>query len=148
MVYMVLVLLHLLGASVWIGGHIVLVSVVMPTARRERDPRRIVEFERGFGRVGIVALIVQLATGLWLADRWLGGWQNILRQPTPASHLVLAKLGLLAATLVLAGHAYHRILPRLDRARMRSFALYAWATTILAVLLLIVGASIRLGGPL
>jgi putative copper export protein len=148
MMYMVLVILHLLGASVWIGGHVVLVSVVMPMARRERDPGRIVDFERGYGRVGMIALVVQLATGIWLADHWLGGWQNIFRQPTPAAHLVLLKVALLTLTLVLGGHAYHRILPRLDEAGMKRFALHAWAITILAVLMLVVGASIRLGGPL
>lgn len=148
MLYKVLVILHLLGGAVWIGGHVVLVCVVLPQALRERNPKRIVDFERGFGKVGLVALASQLATGVWLANIWLGGWGNIFSQPTPATHLVITKLVLLVMTVGLAGHAYHRVLPRLDEGRMRLFVFHAWATTGLAILMLVVGASVRLGGPL
>src|SRR5690349_17173707 len=112
MLYKLLVMLHLLGASVWIGGHVVLDRVILPKALRERDPRPLLEFERGYGRVGLLALAIQLATGLWLAHIWLGGWSHILKDPPPAATYILIKLGLAAATVVLAGHAYHRVLPR------------------------------------
>ncbi len=158
MLHKVLVILHLLGAATWIGGHVVLVRVILPAALKNRDPQPILNFERGYGRVGLLALVVQASTGAWLASFWLGGWRNILDFSVPSAHLVLAKLVLLAATLAHAGYAYHRILPRLNTASvgtsegaakpLRSFALHAWSTTVLAVLMLIVGASIRLGGLL
>ena len=93
-------------------------------------------------------MVLQLATGLWLADTWLGGWGNIFKEPTPSAHLVLTKLVLLAMTIALAGHAHARILPRLREGRMQAFTLHAGATTLVAILMLIVGASIRLGGLL
>ncbi len=157
MLHQVLVILHLLGAATWIGGHLVLVRVVLPSALRSRDPKGILDFERGYGRIGLTALVLQVGTGAWLAATWLGGWRHVLDFSVPAAHLVIAKLVLLGATLVQAGYAYHRLIPRLVAVRdepteaikpLRSFALHAWITTLLAVLMLIVGASIRLGGPL
>ncbi|MCC6659738.1 MAG: CopD family protein [Phycisphaerales bacterium] len=156
MLHQILVILHLLGAVTWIGGHFVLVRVILPPALRSRDPRAIVVFEHGFGKAALAALILQIVTGAWLASTWLGGWSHLFDFSVPAAHLVLAKLGLLVATLAQAGHAFHSILPRLKAATtpeeadrpLRAFALHAWITTVLAVLFLIVGASIRLGGPL
>lgn len=58
---------HLLGAAVWTGGHLVLALSVLPKALRERSPQVLRDFEAGFERVGIPALIVQVASGLWLA---------------------------------------------------------------------------------
>ncbi len=158
MLHKALVILHLLGAATWIGGHLVLVLAVLPGALKARDPKAILDFERGYGRLGLAALALQTASGAWLASTWLGRWSNIFNFSVPSSHLVLAKLALLGATLAQAGYAYHRLLPRLKAVEnstssevnrpLRSFTLHAWSTTILAVLMLIVGASIRLGGLL
>ncbi|MBL8874646.1 MAG: CopD family protein [Phycisphaerae bacterium] len=156
MFYKVLVVLHLLGAATWVGGHIVLVLSVLPAALKKHDPKSIVEFEQGYGKVGLLAMALQLITGAWLASFWLGGWGNIFNSSVPASRLVLIKLALLIATLGQAGHAYHRILPRLRAeatdplggtpSALRTFAVHASITTVFAVLMLVVGASIRLGG--
>ena len=148
MLYKLLVVLHLIGASVWVGGHIVLVGVVLPEAFREYDAKGIHNFERGYGRIGLATLALQFATGLWLATIRVPDLRTIFTAPTPAGHLVLAKLALLGATVILAGHTYHRVLPRLSVERMRPFAVHAWATTVLSILLLIAGAGIRLGGLL
>lgn len=148
MIYKILVILHLLGATVWIGGHLVLVSVVLPGARRRRDPDAILAFERGYGRLGIGALALQLVTGLWLATFWIGDWSTLLADPTPAARLAMAKLTLLVITVIIAIHADRRVLPRLTPERIRAFTIHAHVVTALAVLMLVVGASIRLGGPL
>lgn len=130
----------------WVGGHVVLVRVILPAAFKEGSPARILDFERGYGRVGLAALAIQFTSGVWLAGVGLGGWENIFNASTPAARLVLVKLVLLTATVMQAGYAYHTVLPRLSSGGMRSFAIHAWSTTVLAVLMLIAGAAIRLGG--
>jgi len=145
MLYKLMVMLHVLGACVWIGGHLVLVVMVLPRALRTRDPAGVTDFEHRFGRLGLAAIVVQLATGLWLADRWIGGWSTLFSEPTPQGHLVLSKLTLLAVTLGLAGYAFHRVLPRIET-RLRLFAVLAGVTTALGVLLLALGVGIRTGG--
>jgi len=146
MLYKFMMVAHVLGATVWIGGHIVLVAVVLPKAMRSDEPGRILEFERGYGRLGLGALVVQLGTGLWLADRWVGDWSAIFSEPTPAAHLVLSKLLILTITVGIAGYAYHRVLPRVERTGLRAFAVLSGVTTALAVLLLVLGVGIRTGG--
>lgn len=146
MMVTLLVVAHLLGACVWIGGHIVLVAIVLPRAMTLRDPERVREFERAFGRMGLLSLVVLVASGLWLAALRFGGLGAIFSEPTPSGHLVLTKMALLVALVVLAGHAYHSVLPRMTPDRMRTFAAHAWTTTVLSILLLVAGAGVRLGG--
>ena len=148
MTYRLLVVLHLLGATVWVGGHLVLSLSVLSRALRARDPGIIREFESGFERLGIPALLVQIVTGLWLAYHWaphVAGWFS---PSTPQARLVLLKLVLLAATVALAVHARLRIVPQLDVATLRFLAYHVVAVTLLGVALLVVGVAIRTGAVL
>ena len=146
MIYQLLVLLHVLGACTWLGGHIVLVVAVLPDVRRRADITPISAFESRFGRWALAALAVQIATGAVLASRWLGGWSNILSRWTPATPYVLAKLALLVAILALAGNAYHRVVPRLSPATLPDFELHTQVVTGLSVLFAVTGVLIRTGG--
>jgi hypothetical protein len=134
-----------LGATIWVGGHLVLSLSVLPRALRARNPEIIREFESGFERLGIPALLVQVVTGLWLAGHWapdVAGW---FFPSTPQARLVLIKLALLAATVALAVHARLRVIPRLDAANLRFLAYHVVAVTLLGVALLLVGVAIRTG---
>jgi len=55
--------LHVLAASVWVGGQITVAGLV-PTARQLGDdaPRRVA---RAFGRLSWPAFVVLIATGVW-----------------------------------------------------------------------------------
>ena len=145
MTYRLLVALHLLGAAVWVGGHLVLSLSVLPRAFRARDPAIIREFEAGFERLGIPALLVQVVTGLWLAHHWVPDVAVWFFPSTPAARLVLLKLALLAATVALAVHARLRVVPRLEAATLRVIAYHIVAVTVLGVALLVVGVAIRTG---
>lgn len=145
MTYRVLVALHLLGATVWVGGHLVLALTVLPRALRARDPAIVREFESGFERLGIPALLLQVVTGLWLAYHWaphVAGW---FAPSTPVARLVLVKLVLLTATVALAVHARLRVIPRLEAGTLRFLACHIVAVTLLGVGLLVVGVAIRTG---
>lgn len=144
--YRLLVILHLLGASVWVGGHLVLCLSVLPRALRTRDSQPVRAFESGFERIGIPALILQVVTGLVLALRWAPDPVTWLWPTTPASALVRIKLALLAATILLAVDARLRLVPHLDASRLPALAWHIVAVTVIAVLMLIVGVGIRTGG--
>jgi putative copper export protein len=146
--YRLFVTLHLLGAVVWVGGHLVLSLSVLPRALRARDPAIIREFESGFERLGIPALLVQVVTGLWLAHHWVPDVVGWFSPSTPVARLVLLKLALLAATVALAVHARLRVVPRLDAATLRLLAYHIVAVTLLGVALLVVGVAIRTGAVL
>lgn len=142
--YAAALVLHLIGATVWTGGHLVLAFTVLPRALRARDPAVLQSFEQGFEKIGIPALATQILTGLYLAHLQLppGEWFALA---TPASHLITAKLGLLAATALLAVDARLRLIPRLSAETLPAMAWHIWPVTILSVGFVLVGAGFRLG---
>ena len=60
--YRILIALHLIGAAVWIGGHLVLATTILPRALRNRDPSIILDFEKGFERIGLPSLLLQVVS--------------------------------------------------------------------------------------
>lgn len=144
--YRLLVVLHLLGATVWVGGHLVLSLVVLPRALGARDPSIVREFESGYERIGIPALLLQALTGVWLALHWVPDMSTWLAPASLHGWLIVVKLGLLAATLALAAHARLRLVPTLDAAALPGLARHIVAVTLLGVAMLITGVAIRTGG--
>lgn len=140
-----LLLVHLLGAAVWTGGHLVLTFAVLPRALAERDPAVVTAFEDRFERLGLPALALQTITGLLLAHRWLGGLDHLFDGGGTA-RAILVKLGLLVVTIVLAAHARFRLIPTLSPATLGRLAWHIRLVTAVAVLFVVVGASVRSGG--
>ncbi|MCP9848348.1 CopD family protein [Cyanobium sp. Morenito 9A2] len=141
-----LVIVHALGASIWTGGHLLLALGVLPPALKAGDPMPVLRFERAFERLGLGALALQLATGLALARLDLGRWEALWSFDPGIARSVALKLLLLAATLALALQARWQLIPRLTAASLPRLAVQIVLITLLAVGLLVVGASIRLGG--
>lgn len=143
--YFSLVILHLLGASVWVGGHLVLLFTVLPKALRERDPEIILRFEHPFERIGIPALILQLITGLLLAHRYVPGILPAFDFGDRIHQVIAVKLILLLATAITGAHARFWIIPKLTAERLPFLAAHIAFVTSIAVTMLVLGASIRLG---
>ena len=141
-------LLHVLGATVWTGGHIVLVAAVLPRVLAERSPAELLRFESAYEKVGMPALVIQVATGLWLAFRLapdVGSW---FAADTPLTRLILFKLSLLAATLIAAVDARLRLIPRLSPETLPAMARRIVLVTVLSVLFVVAGVSFRTGSLL
>ncbi len=143
--YSPILLLHVLAATVWTGGHLVLAATVLPRALRARDPRILLDFEAGFERVGMPALIIQVATGVWMAHAMLPDWAAWLDWDHPAARLVGFKLALLALTVATAIDARLRIIPNLDARTLPAMARRVWLVTVASVLFVVVGVSFRGG---
>ena len=139
-----LVILHVLGATVWTGGHLVLALAVLPRVLRERAPAELLRFEAGFEKIGIPALLLQVASGLLLAARMLPPAQW-LELHNPVARLVCIKLGLLALTALLAVDARLRIIPRLDESKLTALAWHVVPVTLIAVLFVVTGVGFRYG---
>lgn len=146
MLFKLLVLLHTLGATVWTGGHLVLAITVLPPALKHRDPDRIHAFEEHFEGFGLIALLLQVITGLGLTWVYFPGFQNFIAFDSYLSTYIAIKLGLLLGTLALAVHARFFIIPKLAKETMNALAYHIMGVTTLAVLFVILGAGIRLGG--
>ncbi len=143
--YGFLLLLHLLGATIWTGGHIVLAVVVLPKVLRRRSPEALLDFESVFEKIGMPALIVQVVTGVALAHRMLPDHAQWLDLDNPVSRVILAKLGLLALTLGFAVHARFRVIPTLSERTLGIMAWHIVPVTVFSILFVVVGVSFRTG---
>jgi putative copper export protein len=139
-----LLTLHVLGACVWAGGHLVLALTVLPSALARRAPGVLRAFEEPFEKIGIPALAVQVLTGLWLASHYVpvSRW---LAFGSPLEIRIGAKLGLLGLTVALALHARLRLIPRLDGSNLAPLAVHIVIVTIVAVALVVIGVDFRTG---
>ena len=143
--YRILILIHVLAATVWVGGHLVLALTILPRALRERDPGIIRQFEDGYERIGIPALLIQVITGFLLAYHWEPSVTAWFWPATPQDSLITAKLSLLAVTVALAAHARLKIIPTLSADRLRPLAGHIIAVTTIGVLMVTLGVAIRTG---
>lgn len=144
----ILLFLHVLGACVWFGGHMVLSFVVLPKAKKAQDPSILVEFEQSFERLGIPALVVQVLTGPILALRYapVGDW--FLWQNETQDHIA-SKLLVLVIIVFLAVSMKRKVLPRLragETKALRAAAGHVHTVTFLSFLLILTGLSLHTGG--
>jgi putative copper export protein len=140
-----MLLLHILGATVWTGGHLVLALTILPRVLRDRSPRVLLQFESLYERVGLPALLVQVVTGIWLAYRFLPAPSQWLDIGHVAARPIAAKLLLLALTVILAIDARVRLIPKLSVNNLCSLAWHIVPVTVIAVLFVVVGVSFRSG---
>lgn len=141
--FTLIVMIHVLAATVWTGGHLVLSLTVLPRALKASDASIIHDFEQGYERIGIPALLIQVATGFWLAFDHLPQPSLWFEFSDRRSTMVATKIILLVATMGLALHARLRVLPHLDASSLRTLAWHIIPVTILSVLFVLAGVIIR-----
>lgn len=137
-----LILFHVLGATVWVGGHLILSIGFLPPALKQRDISIILNFEKHFERIGLPSLLVQAVTGFSMAIIYvpLSAWGSL----DTTHHIYLwIKLGLLIATLALGIHARLFIIPKLTTEKLSLLALHIILVTVLGIALVITGMSFR-----
>jgi putative copper export protein len=84
--------LHVLAATIWVGGQITL-AVLVPVLRRTPDAAR--DAARQFNKIAWPAFGVLVLTGVW----------NVIAQPSDVSSGYQAVLGIKMAVVVLSGVA-------------------------------------------
>ncbi|MGH8914736.1 MAG: hypothetical protein ACRDZM_09515 [Acidimicrobiia bacterium] len=82
--------LHLLGATVWVGGLITLFAIMSAVRRATADRHLLAVIARRFGAVSWIAIGVLVVTGLIQAADY--GWTGLL----------LVKVSLVLASIILA----------------------------------------------
>ena len=143
--YYLVLTLHILGATVWVGGHLTLSLTILPRALELERASIVTDFEQRFERIGLPALAMQVVTGLWLADHLLGSPEHWF-EGSPIARVVQIKLALLAFTVALAAHARFRVIPSLTDATLPKLAWHIRLVTIAAVMFVLAGVSIRFAG--
>jgi putative copper export protein len=145
-IHHVLLIVHILAATIWVGGHLLLAIAFLPEALRKKSPEIIAQFETKFEKIGLPALLLLVISGVWLTVIYKVSLIDIIEFKEPIARVVACKLFLLLCTLALAIQARLFIIPKLTAATLTKLAIHIVLVTIIGVLMLIVGSFVRFGG--
>ena len=139
-------LLHLLGATIWVGGHLFIGIKLLPKALKTGDKTDLLNFERNYETIGMPALLIQVISGLWLAyihEPEISHWFTFSGHN--GLHISI-KLLLLFITVVCAIIANKVLIPNIENPKsFKKLAALIYIVTISSILFLITGLSFRVG---
>lgn len=143
-----LLIIHLLSAAIWVGGHLLLCFAYLPQAFREKDPNIILNYERKYEAVGMTSLFFLVTTGIMIAYKYGVSIHFWFQFASPIEKVVSSKLILLLLTVAFALSAQFRVIPRLknDSTHLTEMIFHIVSVTTIGVLMLIFGSFIRFGG--
>jgi putative copper export protein len=143
-----LLIIHLLCASIWVGGHLLLALGHLPQALREKNQNIILNYERKYEPVGMTALVLLVVTGIMMAYKYGVSIEYWFQFATPIEKVVSTKLLLLLLTVLFALSAQFRVLPKLrtNPDKLPEMTFHIVSVTLIGVLMLIFGSFVRFGG--
>jgi putative copper export protein len=143
-----LLIIHLLSATVWVGGHLLLTFGYLPQALKEKNQNIILNYEKKYEPVGMTALVLLVVTGVLMAYTYGVSIEYWFRFATPIEKVVSTKLLLLLLTVLFALSAQFRVLPKLKNNpnKLPEMTFHILSVTIIGVLMLVFGSFIRFGG--
>ena len=145
----ILLVLHLLAATIWVGGHLVLAIGFLPKALKHTDFSYIAKFEKNYEPIGMPSLFILVITGIWLAYDYGVTFSTWLHFSTPIEKVVSLKLSFLLTSICFAISAQTRVLPQLRKGNLKKLpemAFHIICVTLLGVLMVILGSLVRIGG--
>lgn len=137
-----LILLHVLGACVWVGGHLLVAIRYVPEALKKRDPGIILGFEKKYEIIGMPALLLQVITGILMGLKYEGIFFNFNTHFATVFNL---KLIVLLLTVLLAIDARLFIIPKLNDKNLNLLAYHIIAVTFLGLVFVYLGISFTFG---
>ena len=146
MTHHVILIFHLLAATIWVGGHLFLAIRILPEALKKKDASILKNFKSKFEPVGMPSLLVLLVTGILMAYHYDVTFTKWFSFSNAIEKVISIKLILLFTTILMAACAETLIFPKLKSERMFPAAFFIITVTTIAVTMLILGSLIRIGG--
>ena len=141
--YSYVLLAHVLAATVWTGGYLVLAFTVLPRALAAQDPKILLDFESGFERIGMPALFVQVVSGLWMAHLLAPDFSSWITMNSLQGKLIALKITLLIVTILTALDARFHVIPNLSASTLPAMARRIVLVTTASEGFVLVGVSFR-----
>ena len=142
-----LLYIHLIGATIWVGGHLIVATLYLPEAFRIKSLENLFSFEGKYEKIGMIALFSQLLTGLYLAMDLTNNYKTLFDTSSSVSQLILIKLLMFIFTIILALDVKLRVMSRqASMNKIIDLSLHILPVTLFAVLFVLCGLLIRFGG--
>ncbi len=144
--HQIILIIHLLAATIWVGGHLILLLRYVPKAIKTKSLEELSMFRKNFEPVGMPSLFVLIVTGIIMAYDYNVTIEKWFLFENAIEKIVSIKLILLFISLTLAFITIKFVLPSIDK--LSPFILYfiIFLVTIIAVTMLILGSLVRVGG--
>lgn len=143
-----LLIVHLICATVWVGGHLLLWITILPKALKYKEPKLILNYEQQYEALGMSSLVLLVITGVWMAYQFNIPVTDWFSFSSPLERMVSLKLMLLISTVLFAISAQTRVIPKLkyNPDKLPEMALHITGVTLLGVAMLVLGSFARYGG--
>lgn len=141
----VLIILHILGASIWIGGMLIMALGVLPKAKKANNASLIKDYEGSFHILGMIALTLQFLTGFRLAMIYAGGMKGLFDFSNHAAVLFMWKLVLILLTMGLFVVFKKKTLSALVNSNVSSASSMIWILTLISIALMVLGLGFSRG---
>ena len=140
----IIIFLHILCATIWAGGHLILSIGYLPSALKKNDFSIIESFESRYEPIGIPSLVILLITGIIMTIHYAPDFLQFDLSDHHARHIFI-KFILLIATVILAIHARFYLIPKRN---LKNLSWHILLVTLIALLFVFTGFSVRSGGLL
>ncbi len=138
------IVLHVLAATIWAGGHLALVFMYLIPAFKSKSLKEVLAFEDKYEKIGIPALLILVITGLYQSYKFIPNLSKWFDFSNHYSAHFSAKIIMILMIFSLALDMKQRVLKKTN-INFYDFVIHVFMVTTLSVLLVIVGLSIRLG---
>lgn len=144
--HQIILIIHLLAASIWVDGHLFLILRILPATLQQKNISILSDFRLKFGKIGMPSLLILVVTGILLAYDYNVPISDWFSFSNPIEKIISIKLLLLFTSLSLAVHAQKVVFPKLTSNRMLPAIVEIIIVTLIAVSMLILGSLVRVGG--
>ena len=144
-----LLIIHLIAATIWVGGHLILAIGYMPRALKYKDFSYIGNFEKKYEPIGMPSLLLLVITGISMAYEYDVGLKSWFSFSNSIEIVVSLKLSCLLLSVCFAISAQTRVLPKLRKGNLNKLpemAVHITSVTLLGVTMLVLGSFVRYGG--
>ena len=141
-----ILIIHILAATLWVGGHLLLLLRYVPKAIKSKSLEELSAFRKNFEPVGMPSLFILIITGILMAYDYNITFEKWFLFENSIEKIVSIKLILLFISLTLAFITLKFVLPSINK--FSPFILYfiIFLVTTIAVTMLILGSLVRIGG--
>lgn len=146
MLHQIYLIIHLLAATIWVGGHLLLLLRYVPKAIKSKSLEELSAFRKNFEPVGMPSLFILIITGILMAYDYNITFEKWFLFENSIEKIVNIKLILLFISLTLAFITIKFVLPSINK--ISPFILYfiIFFVTTIAVTMLVLGSLVRIGG--
>lgn len=142
----ILLIIHLICAAIWVGGHLFLAVRILPKAIKEKEVSGLTNFKSRYEPIGMPSLIILVITGIWMAYNYSVTISTWFSFSNAIERVVSVKLILLLCTACLAVIADRFVFPKLNGKNIYKAAVFIISVTLIGVTMLILGSFVRYGG--